>query len=94
MLSPLEVIKKAEEAYYEKDLPLASVEGFIRQILGWREYIREFTGQICLGMISIIFLNTTLSLPDWYWTGKTDMRCLSLSISQSLRMLMLTIFSD
>jgi len=40
MLSPIEVIDKAEEAYYKKDLPLASIEGFIRQILGWREYIR------------------------------------------------------
>ena len=40
MLSPLEVISKAEEALYENKLSLSSVEGFIRQILGWREYIR------------------------------------------------------
>ena len=84
MLSPLEVIKKAEEAYYEKDLPLASVEGFIRQILGWREYIRGVYWANMPGYDQHNFFKHNAKLPDWYWTGKTDMRCLSLSISQSL----------
>ena len=84
MLSPLEVIKKAEEAYYEKDLPLASVEGFIRQILGWREYIRGVYWANMPGYDQHNFFKHNAKLPDWYWTGKTDMRCLALSISQSL----------
>ena len=84
MLSPLEVIKKAEEAYYEKDLPLSSVEGFIRQILGWREYIRGVYWANMPGYDQHNFFKHNAKLPDWYWTGKTDMRCLSLSISQSL----------
>ena len=85
MLSPLEVIKKAEEVYYEKDLPLASVEGFIRQILGWREYIRGVYWANMPGYDQHNFFKHNTKLPDWYWTGKTDMRCLSLSISQSLK---------
>ncbi len=85
MLSPLEVIRKAEEAYYEKDLPLASVEGFIRQILGWREYIRGVYWANMPGYDQHNFFKHNAKLPDWFWTGKTDMRCLSLSISQSLK---------
>jgi deoxyribodipyrimidine photolyase-related protein len=84
MLSPLEVIKKAEEAYYEKHLPLSSVEGFIRQILGWREYIRGVYWANMPGYDQHNFFKHNAKLPDWFWTGKTDMRCLSLSISQSL----------
>jgi deoxyribodipyrimidine photolyase-related protein len=85
MLSPLEVIRKAEEAYYEKDLPLSSVEGFIRQILGWREYIRGVYWANMPGYDQHNFFKHNAKLPDWFWTGKTDMRCLSLSISQSLK---------
>ena len=84
MLSPIEVINKAEEAYYKKDLPLASIEGFIRQILGWREYIRGVYWANMPGYDEHNYFKHKNKLPDWYWTGKTDMRCLSLSISQSL----------
>ena len=85
MISPLEVIRKAEEAYYEKDLPLSSVEGFIRQILGWREYIRGVYWANMPGYDQHNFFKHNAKLPDWFWTGKTDMRCLSLSIKQSLK---------
>ena len=84
MLSPIEVIKKAEDAYIEKDLPLASTEGFIRQILGWREYIRGVYWANMPGYDQHNFFEHKNKLPEWYWTGKTDMRCLSQSISQSL----------
>lgn len=84
MLSPIEVIDKAEEAYYKKGLPLASIEGFIRQILGWREYIRGVYWANMPGYDEHNYFKHKNKLPDWYWTGKTDMRCLSLSISQSL----------
>ena len=84
MLSPIEVIKKAEDAYNKKDLPLASTEGFIRQILGWREYIRGVYWANMPGYDQHNFFEHKNKLPEWYWTGKTDMRCLSQSISQSL----------
>ena len=70
MLSPLEVIKKAEEAYYEKDLPLASVEGFIRQILGWREYIRGVYWANMPGYDQHNFFKHNAKLPDWYLDRK------------------------
>jgi len=84
MLSPLEVINMAEEALYKNKLPLASVEGFIRQILGWREYIRGVYWAQMPGYENNNFFNHTKNIPEWYWTGKTKMRCLSKSISQSL----------
>ena len=84
MLSPIEVIKKAEDAYNKKDLPLTSTEGFIRQILGWREYIRGVYWANMPGYDQHNFFEHKNKLPEWYWTGKTDMRCLSQSISQSL----------
>ena len=84
MLSPLEIINKAEEALYESKLSLPSVEGFIRQILGWREYIRGVYWAQMPGYENNNFFNHTKNIPEWYWTGKTKMRCLSKSISQSL----------
>ncbi len=84
MLSPLEVINKAEEALYKNKLSLASVEGFIRQILGWREYIRGVYWTQMPGYENNNFFNHNKNIPDWYWTGQTKMRCLSKSISQSL----------
>lgn len=76
LLEPLEVIRAAELAYYAKRAPLNAVEGFIRQILGWREYIR---GVYWLKMPEYAdknFLNATRKLPQFYWDTKTDMNCL------------------
>ena len=84
MLSPLEIINKAEEALYESKLSLPSVEGFIRQILGWREYIRGVYWAQMPGYENNNFFNHNKHIPEWYWTGKTKMKCLSKSISQSL----------
>lgn len=85
LLNPREVIQAAERAYREKQLPLASVEGFIRQILGWREFIR---GVYWLDMPSIAQSNHyqhQRTLPLWYWTGNTDMRCMQQTIAQTLK---------
>ena len=84
MLTPLEVINKAEDAFHENKAPLAAVEGFIRQILGWREYIRGLYWSQMPGYEDNNFFNHNKNIPDWYWTGKTKMRCLSKSITQSL----------
>ncbi len=84
LLSPEEVIYKAEKVYYEKNIKLSSVEGFIRQILGWREYIR--------GMYLLIddyenknIFNHSKDLPAFFWTGKTKLNCLSETISETIK---------
>ena len=84
LLTPLEVVLAAEQAYIKHDLPLASVEGFIRQILGWREFMR---GVYFLDMPALKTANHyghTNALPKWYWTGDTKMNCMRQSISQTL----------
>ncbi|MBC7609756.1 MAG: cryptochrome/photolyase family protein [Polaromonas sp.] len=84
LLNPLEVIQAAEAAYKEHGLDLASVEGFIRQILGWREFMR---GVYFLDMPELKTANHyghTNPLPKWYWTGDTKMNCMRQCIGQTL----------
>jgi deoxyribodipyrimidine photolyase-related protein len=86
LLNPRRVIAAAESAWKKGRAPLASVEGFIRQILGWREYVR---GIYWLHMPSYAALNALgadTSLPPFYWTGKTEMVCLRDSLHQTLRL--------
>jgi deoxyribodipyrimidine photolyase-related protein len=84
MLHPQEVIAAAETAWRNGHAPLAAVEGFIRQILGWREYIRGMYWAHMPGYEISNALEHTLPLPEWFWTGKTQMRCLQESIGNSL----------
>ena len=84
LLSPRECLDAALRAWSEHDLPIASVEGFIRQIIGWREYIRgvyDFEGPDYASRNS---LGQTGTLPDFYWTGRTDMNCLRHCINEVL----------
>ena len=85
MLHPLEVVRRAEAAHAAGTAPLAAVEGFIRQILGWREYVRGIYWAHMPGYDSRNHLGHHLPLPDWFWTGQTRMRCLRLAIGQSLQ---------
>ena len=85
LLNPLEVALAAEAAYKKHDLDLASVEGFIRQILGWREFMR---GVYFLDMPELKTANHyghTNPLPKWYWTGDTHMNCMKQCIDQTLK---------
>lgn len=84
LLHPREVIAAAEAAYQAGEAPLASVEGFIRQILGWREFIRGMYWLDMPGMKQANFLNHQQALPTWFWTGNTQMRCLAQTIQQTL----------
>lgn len=84
MLSPVEVIEKAEQAYRQKNYPLAAVEGFIRQILGWREFVRGFYWAHMPEMGKANFFGHNKPLPSWFWDGNTKMNCLKHSIKQSL----------
>ena len=75
---------KVEAAWRAGRAPLNAAEGFIRQILGWREYVRGIYWLKMPGYIKMNALGATRSLPDFYWTGKTRMHCLSEAVSQTL----------
>ncbi|MCM8556434.1 cryptochrome/photolyase family protein [Sphingomicrobium sediminis] len=77
LLDPLEVCKRAEKAYKDGHAPIEAVEGFIRQILGWREYIRGIYWWEDADYAEENFFGNRRHLPDFYWTGETDMRCIS-----------------
>ena len=86
LLDPEEVIQKTEEHWtnHQEDIPLAAVEGFIRQILGWREYMRGIYWKHMPEYAELNFFNHSRKLPSWFWTGNTKMKCLSHAIGQSL----------
>lgn len=86
MLSPLEVVQKVERHWKENQsvISMSQVEGFIRQIIGWREYMRGIYWAKMPDFAEMNFFGHDRKLPDWFWTGKTKMKCLSHSISQSL----------
>ncbi|QDC44711.1 cryptochrome/photolyase family protein [Methylophilus medardicus] len=85
LLNPREVIAAAEQAYLAGQAPLFSVEGFIRQILGWREFVRGVYWLDMPALKSANFFQHQRALPNWFWTGDTHMQCLSQSIGQTLR---------
>lgn len=86
ILSPAEVIDAALDTYHEANgaIGLAQIEGFVRQILGWREYVRGMYWANMPDYASQNTLQAGATLPDWFWTGETRMRCLNEAITQSL----------
>ena len=84
LLDPLEVIQAAETAYRQKRVPIESAEGFIRQILGWREYARGIYWRFMPEYLERNALQAHEALPAFYWTGQTEMRCLREVIGQTL----------
>jgi deoxyribodipyrimidine photolyase-related protein len=85
MLNPREVVAAAENQWRNGKAPLTAVEGFIRQILGWREYIRGVYWAHMPGYDENNAMQHTLPLPPWFWTGHTKMNCLANSIGNSLQ---------
>lgn len=85
LLLPLEVCQAAEEAFRAGKAPINAAEGFIRQILGWREYVRGIHWIAGPHYTARNHLNATRDLPDFYWTGATDMRCLSEAVGATKR---------
>jgi deoxyribodipyrimidine photolyase-related protein len=85
LLSPLEVCEAAELAWHQGAAPLNAVEGLIRQIIGWREYIRGIYWLKMPEYADMNELGNAQSLPSWYWTGETRMRCLSKAIGATRR---------
>ena len=86
LLDPQEVITSVIEYWREnKDtIDISQVEGFVRQILGWREYMRGMYWMQMPEFAEVNTLENTNKLPDFYWTGKTKMNCLKCSINNSL----------
>jgi len=85
LLDPRDACAAAEDAYRRDEAPLAAVEGFIRQILGWREYVRGIYWLYMPGYLEKNALDAKQPLPKFYWTGETDMECLRQSIGQTLQ---------
>jgi deoxyribodipyrimidine photolyase-related protein len=84
LLHPLEVIRAAESAFLEEKVSLSTAEGFIRQILGWREYIRGVYWANMPSYVEHNYLEHQIPLPQWFWNGDTKMNCVSHVIRQSL----------
>ncbi len=84
LLNPREVVAAAEAAHRNGHAPLASVEGFIRQILGWREYVRGVYWNQMPAYLERNALDARQDLPGWFWTGATDMACLRDALAQTL----------
>lgn len=85
LLNPRQVIAQAEAAYHSGHAPIEAVEGFIRQILGWREYVRGLYWYKMPEWNTWNHFNAQNPLPSFYWTGKTQMVCLQQSIGQVLQ---------
>lgn len=77
LLDPLDLCRRAQEAYEDGRAPINSVEGFIRQIIGWREYVRGFYWRFMPELETDNALGAGRDLPEFFWTGETDMRCLA-----------------
>ncbi len=85
LLNPKEVVNAAEKAYQQGHAPLPAVEGFIRQILGWREYVRGIYWTQMPEYLERNEMQSNARLPEFYWTGDTDMACLRDAIAQTLQ---------
>ncbi|MEK7343050.1 MAG: cryptochrome/photolyase family protein [Pseudomonadota bacterium] len=84
LLDPLDVCREVEKRYRAGKVPLNCAEGFIRQIIGWREYVRGVYWHEGPDYGSRNALNATRDLPAFYWTGETDMHCMAQAIGQTI----------
>jgi deoxyribodipyrimidine photolyase-related protein len=84
LLKPREICEAAEAAWKRGRAKLNAVEGFIRQILGWREYVRGLYWLHMPDFAEKNFFGATRKLPDFYWTGETRMNCLAQAVSDTI----------
>jgi deoxyribodipyrimidine photolyase-related protein len=83
LLVPMECLQAAQTAYAQGKAPLSAVEGFIRQILGWREYVRGLYWLHMPGYAEKNHLQAERPLPDLFWSGDTDLNCLKQCITET-----------
>lgn len=86
IISPLEVVNAAINKWKSNPdlISISQVEGFVRQIIGWREYMRGIYWTKMPEFSELNYLNNTRILPSWFWTGETKMKCMSHTIKQSI----------
>jgi len=86
LLTPSEVVNAVEQAFHDEPdrIDVSQAEGFIRQILGWREYMRGVYWAHMPNYETLNFFEHKRKLPDWFWTGKTNMACVSHAIEQTM----------
>lgn len=80
LLLPTEICDRALDAYEKDEAPINSVEGLIRQVIGWREYVRIYYEAMMPEVRETNFMNFDQSLPEMYWTGDTEMHCMQQSL--------------
>ena len=83
LLDPLAVCRRVEKAYRAGAVPLNAAEGFIRQIIGWREYVRGIYWLKMPAYRAENYFSANAPLPSFYWSGETDMACLKAAITQT-----------
>lgn len=83
LLEPLEVVQRVEQEYHAGNAPLSSVEGFIRQVIGWREYVRGLYWYKMPNYAAANFLNANNNLPEFYWSGDTKMNCVKQCVNDT-----------
>ncbi len=83
LLDPLRICQQVEAAYQAGAVPLNAAEGFIRQIIGWREYVRGIYWLKMPGYERSNFFSHTRPLPKFYWTGETGMACVKAAVAQT-----------
>ncbi|MGL4396179.1 MAG: cryptochrome/photolyase family protein [Hyphomicrobium sp.] len=85
LLDPLHVCQRVAAAYRDGGVPLNAAEGYIRQIIGWREYVRGIYWLKMPDYLEQNYFSHARPVPDFYWTGDTDMACLRAAIGQTKR---------
>jgi len=83
LLDPLRACRQVEVAYRAGKVPLNAAEGFIRQIIGWREYVRGIYWLKMPGYERSNFFSHARALPEFYWTAETDMACVRAAVTQT-----------
>jgi deoxyribodipyrimidine photolyase-related protein len=83
LLDPLAICQEVEAAYRAGTVPLNAAEGYIRQVIGWREYVRGIYWLKMPGYEHSNFFGHTRTLPDFYWTANTDMACIKAAVTQT-----------
>jgi deoxyribodipyrimidine photolyase-related protein len=83
LLEPLAVCQAVERAWCEGHVPINAAEGYIRQIIGWREYVRGIYWREGPGYAARNALGADRPLPEFYWSAQTEMACVRAAVEQT-----------